>query len=118
MSEKTNDETTTWSESLRQTIERWKENNPGNYDIFMLVVKDESEANAISSGTTKIIAEAMIGCMADESEENIPGSLMRIAAMQHFVDKAQPIGVEIGIIPISGNKETEEPEPANDESHE
>lgn len=111
MSEKTNNAPSTWAEGLQKAIEQWKENTPGDFDIFVLVVKD---------GKSKNILDGLISCMSGADEEdNVPGKILRVAAYQFFFENAQPVAaVEVKMMPADEESESDNQEPANNESHE
>lgn len=120
MSEKTNNAPSTWAEGLQKAIEQWKENTPGDFDIFVLVVKDGEAANVAMDGKSKNILDGLISCMSGADEEdNVPGKILRAAAYQFFFENAQPVAaVEVKMMPADEESESDNQEPANNESHE
>lgn len=117
MSEKTKDPK--WTAELKTAIEAWHNANPDARSIIALAIGETENSdlavNATVIGDGRILAMATTAAMNDKSEDNTPGSILRVAAMKHLMSNAKEIGtIEINL----GDKDEQDTETENTESHE
>lgn len=120
MSEKTN--TPAWVTELKSAIEGWQKTDSDKRHIIAISVGEDENGdltvNASIIGNTLHLAAATTATMNDSSDENPVGNILRMAAMEHLMHNAKPIGtLEINLSDIEDN-EAEEAETPNTESHE
>ena len=117
MSEKTN--VPEWVKDLKAAAEAWYNANPDTRSILVIAAGEADNGdltvNASIIGNGRILAMATTAAMNDNSEDNDPGRILRVAAMKHLMSNAKEIGtIEINV----GDKDKQDTETENTDNYE